>query len=489
MPVATTQVRAEHEADSSRGLGFVKLESYAQSLVSAAARKRARFGDGIIIPLFSNSGFLPFLRNLICSMRRLSVHNWLVIAMDNKTCPALMGSAGRGEQTVCVYPYDEDGAGVTSQHGIATYRSVAFNRMVMQRPLWVRFLLKLGLSVIQCDLDIVWLRDPQPLLRHGVVVRRPRMADTLVANTTAATLREQSRAILASGRQIIRTASGALVSPPRMFTFMNSQPDLAFQSEQGYGLNGGFYFARPTWNTIAFFDDWIEYLQKMINASAFEEQWALNGALNRVGKLPNRSLFKARLSEREFPNGKMWWSYPMDVDKRIAYIVHVNWVKSQKKSRMLRDRLWFLKQPGDTQCDSGFDPLDDGGWLPCSKLCSAVGYAPVNGNVTMKACARLNMEDDVALRRVRAQHNQTGRWPDGLANVFWHPMAYKGLQECSLLHPVDQRIKQPPAWGNCTRCSRKLAQPLADSAFEAAFGLEAKARGPPHLAFDAAKPW
>ena len=54
---------------------------------------------------------------------------------------------------------------MTSDTKVATYRSVNFNRMVMQRPLWVRFLLQQGYSVIQCDLDIVWIRDPQPLLR------------------------------------------------------------------------------------------------------------------------------------------------------------------------------------------------------------------------------------------------------------------------------------------------------------------------------------
>ena len=31
----------------------------------------------------------------------------------------------------------------------------------------------------------------------------------------------------------------------------------------------------------------------------------------------------------------------MEVDKRIAYIVHANWNKAQKKSRMVRDNLWF----------------------------------------------------------------------------------------------------------------------------------------------------
>ena len=297
------------EADEDKGLGFVELDAHAKQLVGNAARERAGYGRGIIIPLFSNRGFMSFLRNLICSMRRLSVNNWIVIGMDNGTCPALMGSPGRGEQSECVFPYGE-GGGVTSQRGVATYRSVAFNRMVMQRPLWVQFLLREGYTVVQCDLDIVWLRDPLPIIRNGIVVYQGGKA-LLLANESAEALRrtlaEDHLPNMVMGRRLstrpkvksevkseVKFRSGAVV-------------DMAFQSEQAYGLNGGFYFARPTANTLAFFEDWLNHLQMMINSPNFEEQHALNGAVNRIRRLPNRSLYFARFAEREFPNGKLWW--------------------------------------------------------------------------------------------------------------------------------------------------------------------------------------
>ena len=87
---------------------------------------------------------MPFLRNLVCSMRRLHVNNWMVIAMDNATCPTLMGAPGDGEQSACVYPYARSAIGVTSSLKVATYRSMNFNRVVMQRPLWVKWLLEQG---------------------------------------------------------------------------------------------------------------------------------------------------------------------------------------------------------------------------------------------------------------------------------------------------------------------------------------------------------
>ena len=236
-------------------LGFVALDEHAKGVVGPAAAARAS-AERIVIPLFSNRGFLPFLRNLICSMRRLNVENWLVIAMDNSTCPALQNTVG-GElpPSACVHPYSMSGA-VTSEQGVATYRSVAFNRMVMQRPLWVRWLLLQGYKVIQCDLDIVWIHDPQPLL---------------LTSTIAPHHHHSRHAPKADG-----LGAGAAGGAPRVV------PDMLFQSEQAYGLNGGFYFARPTNATLVFFDAWIERLTVMINLPSFEEQHALNSAVMRL---------------------------------------------------------------------------------------------------------------------------------------------------------------------------------------------------------------
>jgi len=469
--VVSAKQQRPAEADADKGLSFVALDEEAKAFVGAAARERAKYGEGIVIPLFSNRGFMSFLRNLICSMRRLRVNNWLVIAMDNETCPALMGKPGRGEQSACVYPYAEAG-GVTSQQGVATYRSVAFNRMVMQRPLWVQFLLREGHGVVQCDLDIVWLRDPQPLFRTGVVVGRPNMSPSLIPQADAQAMKARQTDEQSAGRHRL--------------IFYQREMDMALQSEQAYGLNGGFYYAKPTANTFAFFDDWLLHLQTMMNLPTFEEQHALNGAVNRIRKLPNRSFFYARFPEREFPNGKMWWSYPMEIDKRTTYVVHVNWVKQQKKTRMLRDSLWFL-DPTDSRCDADFDPLGGGGaHPPCSKQCNPIGFAPLNGgNHSLKRCDQINNEDNHMLSRTVAHSfNKTGQWPPTMANTFWHPLAYeRAPPECRRL--AEQPQKSPV----CTPCKRHFDRPLAAEAYEAAFGAAALERPAPTITYDSAKPW
>ena len=118
-----------HNSCGLQSLGFVELDDAAISVVRPAAERRAAHGGGIIIPLFSNRGFMPFLRNLICSMQRLRVDAWLVIAMDNSTCPALMGTSSDNDGSACVFPYHSSKTSViTGGGGVATYRSQDFNR-------------------------------------------------------------------------------------------------------------------------------------------------------------------------------------------------------------------------------------------------------------------------------------------------------------------------------------------------------------------------
>ena len=80
------------------------------------------------------------------------------------------------------------------QGAYSAYNSLHFWRLVIQRPLWIMWMLQEGYSVLQCDVDIVFLHNPFPALEA-----------------------------------------------PKMRRF-----DALFQSEQVYGINCGFYFVRPT---------------------------------------------------------------------------------------------------------------------------------------------------------------------------------------------------------------------------------------------------
>jgi hypothetical protein len=157
------------------------------------------------MPLFSNRPFVPFLRNLVCSLDRLAVRNWFTLALDAATCASIGTDRGSSSAAAeCVYPY------MTSLHNqsgsTARYGTLPFFWIAVQRPLWVHYLLGLGLSVINCDLDIVWLNDARP--------------------------------------HMIRTKG-----------------DLLLQGDTAAGLNSGFYLARPSERASAFFSVWLTDLE------------------------------------------------------------------------------------------------------------------------------------------------------------------------------------------------------------------------------------
>jgi hypothetical protein len=330
------------------------LEPHGKALVGEVAAARAlnaRGGHGaplrLVVPLFSNRGFVPYLRNLVCSIERVGVRNWFAIAMDNETCPTL------GPLAPCTFPY----ARPLTTTGLAHYRSLEFNRMVMQRPLWIHWLLGEGYTVLNCDLDVVWIHDPLP---HLLKLAGPRV-------------------------------------------------DMLYQSEQVYGLNGGWYLARPTNHTISFFTNWLEALAAQTDNRKFEEQHMLNFALKTAAKA-GRMHF-VRLSESEYPNGKIWIQYRNIANKSTAFIVHMNWVKSNKKTRLRRDNLWFL-DPHDTRCHPDFDPFEAG----CHRKC-----VPVSGCRPGEPCHNYSC----------AQINTIERKEE------WHPMAWRHVPEC---HRIESQL-------------------------------------------------
>jgi len=297
-----------------------------------AGPSTARGSRGLIIMLFTNAGFMPFLKNLICGMERVAVTNYLVVAFDNSTCPALrpdfrLRRAVTSDPS-CVFPYAHR---PLTTGGIARYRSLEFNRMVMQRPLWILHLLRRGFETLQVDLDITWIADPQPLF--------------------------------ASKRY--------------------AQHDMLFQSEGGYGFNAGFYLARPGAGSMSLLESWIADLSDKTESRSFEEQHSLGRALSHR----NRSvpMLYAKLNMSEFPNGKIWWQYQTPESKRSVYVVHCNWNKSNKKGRLVRDNLWALDD-ADARCSSSWDPHAS----ECSRFCRPVRYCSPGALCPRLTCKQLN---------------------------------------------------------------------------------------------------
>ena len=355
-PEHARPLAGSHNASGSSPLALLEPDAHMKDVVFSAAAARAD-SRKILVPLFSNAGFGPFLRNVICSFVRVQVTNWMVIAMDNATCAQLDGAGIPLDEHACAFPYARR---ALTTGGLATYRSLEFNRIVMQRPMWMYHLLLRGYSVLQCDLDVVWIRSPLPLFE------RPGRA---------------------------------------------AEADMLFQSEGGHGYNGGFYFARPTGGTKALLRAWLANLAASAGSRGFEEQHSLGRVLAGARRAGTTKFIK--LNETEAPNGKMWWN-ALVASKAGAHIVHCNWVKLMKKTRLRRDNLWFLDED-DRRCAAGFDPLERG----CSHYCVPVTYcAPGKACTYEKDCAKMRK---LRLRGLRGQEG-------------WHPMAFERAN-CSAAGP------------------------------------------------------
>lgn len=315
-------------SSGAKALALVPIDDVMRAHVDPIVRVRAssptaeRGSRGFVILLFANYGFSPFLNNLLCQMRRTDTQNYVVIALDDRTCPALHAA----EPSSCTFPYAHRPL-LAKSNATAFYRSLEFNRMVMQRPLWVKHVLQTGFEALQVDLDVAWLADP--------------------------------RALLASSRYAAH--------------------ELLFQSEGGHGYNAGFYLARPSAGATHVLERWIADLASRAGTDGFEEQHSLGRSLRRRNhSIP---LKFEKLNMTQFPNGKSWYQLMHPEKKASVFAIHCNWVTKNKKGRLLRDNLWAL-DASDERCDPSWDPHAQS----CERFCRPVVFCTLGQPCRLESC-------------------------------------------------------------------------------------------------------
>ena len=402
---------------------FAVLDAGQRQMVGEAATKR--HADGILVPLFANAAFLPFLKNLLCSMRRLGVGNWFVIAMDNATCPGLQSGGFLTEAHACVEPYQTR----PLQTADAKYGTAPFWRLVVQRPLWVRWLLMQGYSVLQCDVDVVWVRNPLPHLSSAQVQAPPKRCSH-PGSIYGAT-----------------NKSGSMRWKQRLgqFSCSHANSTLMLQSEQGYGYNCGFYFVRPHSSSILFMDKWMQEMLRPTHQKSMHEQHAMLYTLGNLGSMTSRwwlarGMQLVKLDEIGFPTGKVWydnWDSPkFATDKLKAFILHCNWVTSalQKKQRLKRENLWFLDD-NDLTCQARLDPLQE----RCQRRCLPASWCELGSACKAYSCHELT-------RRALTDLARSIRRPGTAREDRWHSMAWE--RACG-----SQTTSIASANGTCAGCS------------------------------------
>ncbi|KAK2142368.1 hypothetical protein LSH36_964g00005 [Paralvinella palmiformis] len=130
------------------------LSSYLKhSAFHYALRKRASPNETIVLASV-DSGYLDMAINLyVSSLRRFSIENYLFVGSDPAVCVALSAL-----NITCVeYIRDRDA------ESASVYSSDAFKRKTHLKTKMVLEALRLGLSVLLVDLDVVFFANPLPL--------------------------------------------------------------------------------------------------------------------------------------------------------------------------------------------------------------------------------------------------------------------------------------------------------------------------------------
>ena len=158
----------------------------------------------LIFPIFCNSAVMPLLKNLLCSLKRLGVRYWVVVDMDARVCPGCSEAGFLDSELRCTFPAQTTEMASAASSGQLMVGSASFWQLVIQRITWIRWLLSEGYDVLQCDVDVVWLRDVRTVLEHHLGVN-----------------------------------------------------SIFSCNDAGYGLNCGFYLARASNFTVTLMERWI----------------------------------------------------------------------------------------------------------------------------------------------------------------------------------------------------------------------------------------
>lgn len=121
--------------------------------LSAATYKRN--DSSLVIATSANKDYAALTRNMFRSMRKVGLGKLLVFCEDPGCRDAF--KAERGIRVI--------DTGRSCRSG--RFNSPAFNRLTSARPLYIRSLLALGLTVLWSDGDVAWLRNPLGYLGAG----------------------------------------------------------------------------------------------------------------------------------------------------------------------------------------------------------------------------------------------------------------------------------------------------------------------------------
>ena len=396
----TTEVAASRDDDS--------------GLVSLA--RRISDADGRLILTFATAVYDPLCRDFVAHLRHLGVRSYL-IGTFTRSYHKVLTARGERPHLHNLPQLTSGGSDVFGSHDFFLLNSARY--AVLTR------LLRAGLHVFSCDLDVALLRNPLP-----IVWRHPH--DLLLQSDArdASTLTEMSPFLLFDRLKLPR-----------------GTPSVTY-------VNGGVFFARGTHAVARLFEDtW---------AMASQDIGRLNeqDCLNRV--LLDSALQWSPLSPRFFPNGYVSFRRPLPplaeqvgggadpaTDGFARVLIHCNWINGIAAKRFLmREALVWT---GDDRKQGSKGAAADEKYLAYA-VGSAAGERTLGGQVRAFTAA-------LALAAVSNRtlvlpnfHALPGREDDGGRRVFTYLFEYSPMlqyfpdnRESSLLRELFGKRGVPRA--------------------------------------------
>jgi hypothetical protein len=122
--------------------------------------------DEIILLVVSN-GLDDFVRNTVTSIRRCGVTTPICIALPKHALPEVQTAVSGFNNVQYYFLEDVCGSDYSAMTEYFNFGSETFCRFMRSKWKTIRFLLECGfLRVIYTDVDVVWIRNPLPLLKQ-----------------------------------------------------------------------------------------------------------------------------------------------------------------------------------------------------------------------------------------------------------------------------------------------------------------------------------
>lgn len=242
-----------------------------------------------------------FLLNLLCSLKQQNITNFVVGALDKEMQDFCLNNS------INVYYASSISRLGRKNYTSGEFGTESFNKLVALKHESAILAMSLGYNVIVTDLDIVWLRNPLPLLRET------------------------------AGQNF----------------------DIVFQCDNHYEHSscypcGGFFYARPTEPSIQALDTLVNEKIKNVNSSTQDIMKKILCKGKQVSYLeckdPETGIRIRMLSKKLLPNGN---TFMLEFKDRVLfvkswnpYIMHFNWMMGDenKIQWMKKAEVWFLNE-------------------------------------------------------------------------------------------------------------------------------------------------